>query len=77
MSFGRVFMEDTRGQRKLLRIWIILVIVKKHLVQIVRIQRPNECESNMLAGIRSTRPGRPTPNPTPCRANLASEVGIN
>ena len=39
---GRV---NTRDERKLLHICIILVIVKKHLVQIGRVDRPIECLS--------------------------------
>ena len=39
---GRVFMINTRAQRKLLHTWIILVIVKEHLVQIGRIDEPTE-----------------------------------
>jgi len=34
ISPGRVFMMNTRAQRQLLHIWIMLVVVKQHLVQI-------------------------------------------
>ena len=36
-SSKRVFVIDTRAQRKLLNTWIMFVIVKQHLVKIGRI----------------------------------------
>ena len=42
ISFGRVFMINTRPQRKFLHSWIILVILKQRLVQIVQIDGPLE-----------------------------------
>jgi len=42
ISSGRVFTRNTRVQWKSLHSWIILVIVKQHLVQIGRIDGPTE-----------------------------------
>jgi len=53
ISSGRVFMINTRAQRKLLQTWIVLVIVKRHLVQLGRIDGPTEYLSQILAAIRS------------------------
>ena len=41
--------------KKLLHIWIIVVIVKQHLVQIRRVDGPIEYLSQTLAAIRSGR----------------------
>ena len=51
VSSGRVFLIDTRAQRTLLHSWIILVIAKKHLVQIGRIDGPTEYLSSILTAI--------------------------
>ena len=45
ISSGRVFVINTRAQRKLLHTWIIVVIVQQHLVQIGQIDGPTECSS--------------------------------
>ena len=42
ISSGRVLNIHTRAQQKLLHSWIILVIVKPHLVQIGRVDGPTE-----------------------------------
>ena len=43
----RVFMIDTRGQRNLPQVWILSVIVKKHLVEIGQIERsPSICHKH-------------------------------
>jgi len=54
ISSGRVFVTNTRAQRKLQHTWIILIIVKQQLVQIGRMERPIEHASYILTGIRST-----------------------
>ena len=52
ISSGEVLMIDIQTQRKLSHTWIIWVIVKEHLVQIGRIDRPTEYLSWILAVIR-------------------------
>ena len=49
----RSFVKNTRAQRNLLHTWIILVVVKQHLVQIDRIDGRTEYLSEIPAAIRS------------------------
>ena len=42
ISSGRVFMINSRAQKKLLHTWIISFIAKQHLVEIDRIDGPIE-----------------------------------
>ena len=53
VSSGRVFMINDRAQRKLQHTWIVLVIVKEHLVQTFGIDGPVEYLSHILAAIKS------------------------
>ena len=46
VSFGRVFLINTRAQRRLLHTWIILVIAKYYLRRIGRIDGPSKCFIN-------------------------------
>ena len=52
-------MINTPAQWKLLHTWILLVIVKQHLVHVGRIDGPAEHLSQILAAIRFARPPRP------------------
>ena len=61
VSFGRVFMINTRAQWNLLHTWIILVIIKQYLVQIGRVDGPVEHSSYILAAIRSRCRGERDP----------------
>ena len=67
-SSGRVFVINTRAQRKLLHIWILLVIVKQHLVHIGRIDRATEYFSAPSGGAEKVEAGARYPKP---RANMA------
>ena len=53
ISSGRVFMTSSQTQSKLLHTWIMLVIVKQHLMQIGRILGPTEYLFQTLVAIRS------------------------
>ena len=53
ISSGWVFMVNTRAQRNLLHTCIILAIVRQHLVQIDRIDRPTGYLSKTPIAIRS------------------------
>ena len=48
--------DQNSGKYKLLHSWIILVVVKQHLVQIDRIDGPTRYLSRMLAAIRFLSP---------------------
>jgi hypothetical protein len=71
---GRVFMMNTRTQRRLLHTWIIRVIAKQHLVQFDRKDGRSVYLSYILAGIRSIvthdKPLTPTLRPSCYRENL-------
>ena len=58
------FVMNARPQPKIRHTWIILVIVKQRLVQIGRIDGPNQYSSQMLATIRSAK--RPSSSPEGC-----------
>ena len=45
--------DKTPASQTLLYTWIIVVIVKQHLVQVGRMDGPTECLSQVLAAIRS------------------------